>query len=554
MAVQRVKGKYLVFVGDGQAEAKYRKELSELIIDQFGKGPFSNFDDTRPIITFSLNYFISNFQKVCHSEKSILFYQRILELHEFSVELTAYYQHEDISKDVTVAYMAAYRRILKYIIETACEVEMHSKEERSRDFYQRTDDVINDLLFLGNMIITCVELYAEQAMVPDVAYLSFDEESLYTFSRKDRYEQVVRRILETFEDDFAAAVNEAEALEDFKVVLQDSFSISYDQVGHLIASVHQQLEPQGGQYIGIPWIDYPTNLSEMLNIPFETASQFFSGLTLDKGNKMDLLTLACKPYALNRYLYRPIVIWNVDGNDFAFLCSAAWTESIVQLASNAVPWGKAPSEWLTNKLFQEYVFEKERQHDKWLEDPLEQTVQQMNLMYDRNLKSLRANNGFVSINVQDLGEIDFVVIVPTLSTVYLIDCKHLLARYDMVNQKNDYNAFVTNKKSYNSTLTKKVNWFMDNIGIVEQHYVRKYGDRQVSLEGYSVEGIFVVNTPTIYMYNSEYRIYRVGQIEDVFSGQYKDFSIIIVDVEGGVVETINYPYFEIPVEVLDSLV
>lgn len=548
MGVHLVKDKFFVFVGEGYSEPKYRSELTEMMKEEFGNGPYNEQSLIRQILSFCLEYYIKNFIDICQKEPSITFYQRILELHEHSVELTALFQHQDLSDDVTVQYMASYRRILKYILEAGCDVPMIAGETWDRKFLERSDPKINDLMFLGNMIITCVELFAEQSMVDDVADVSFDEDGFYVLSRRHHYEQVVQKIMENYENAFSLAINENDALNDFKAAILDCFNITYEQLSHMIASFHVQLEARGGHLVGICWDDLPNNLNRMFDVPLESAELFFRGLTLSKNNKMDLLNLACKPYSIDRYLYKPILIWNVDNVDFGFLCSGAWAEAITQLATNAIPWGKAPLEWLSNSSFRKYVHAKEDQHDKWLEDPVEEIVLGLDLMYDRNIENLRLHKRTVSINVQGLGEIDFLVINPDLKKIYIIDCKHLLSRYDIVNQKNDFNAFVNNKRSYNQTMEKKVNWLKENIEILEEHFKVKYGDESISFTDYTLEGIFIINTPTFYMFNSEFRIYTITQVEDVFKGNFVDFTFTLFNDTGNdlIISHVSYPYFEKP--------
>src|SRR5690606_10806017 len=116
------------------------------------------------------------------------------------------------------------------------------------------------------------------------------------------------------------------------------------------------------------------NLHNLFGVPLDVAEQFFRGLRLDRSNKMELLDLACRPYKLNRYLYRPIIIWNIDGKDYALFGKNSWTETIIQYATNAIPWGKAPEDWMKNDCFKNYVHSKEDEHDKWLDDAVEEKL------------------------------------------------------------------------------------------------------------------------------------------------------------------------------------
>jgi hypothetical protein len=121
----------------------------------------------------------------------------------------------------------------------------------------------------------------------------------------------------------------------------------------------------------------------------------------------------------------------------------------------------------------------------------------------------------------------------------------------MVNQKNDYNAFAvgsTKNKSYNETMTNKLIWFNRHVRYLEEHFQLKYKNLSITFNGYSLEGIFIVNSPTFYMYNSDYRIYTIDQITDVLLGKYVDptFMIVVEEEEHEKIINAKYPFFKKP--------
>jgi len=321
----------------------------------------------------------------------------------------------------------------------------------------------------------------------------------------------------------------------------------------MIASIDEKLKAKGDDN-GVNWETYIFNMEQNLSIPRASSEQFLGGLRLDKTNKMELLDLACKPYKLDRYLYKPLLIWEVDGKEYSFLGINAWTEAILQYATNAIPWGKAPQEWMKNACFKKYVHDKEDSHGDWLENSLEEIIKDLKFPYDRNVKNLTHVKGSTNIDVEGLGEVDFIVASKHTKRIYIIDCKHLLSRYDMANQRNDFNAFVKNKKSYNETMSKKVEWFQDNKELLIEHILEKDDSQSSEINNYNIEGIFIINTPTIYMYNSEFRIYTISQIKDVFLDKHKDIDFVIVEDEENKAYRIGYPYFEIPDELTFELI
>jgi hypothetical protein len=266
---------------------------------------------------------------------------------------------------------------------------------------------------------------------------------------------------------------------------------------------------------------------------------------------MSLLDLACKPNNLMRYLYRPIIVWNVNGKEYAIIGSNAWSETMIQFTTNALPWGKGPLEWMKNECFKSYVHRKEDEHDKWLDDAVEDILKANNCYYERNVTKLRDNKGYTNIDVKGLGEVDFIIIAHDIKKVLIVDCKHLMSRYDAANQKNDFNAFTKGSKktkSYNQTMQNKAAWFSDNLTLLNSHFEIKYGLDNLSLDGFNCEGIFVINTPTLYMYNSDYRIYVLNDLAAVLNGTYTDttFMVHIDDEQSTKLIQVPYPYFRKP--------
>ena len=550
MGIHRVKEKFSVYKGEKVSEAKFRIELSKLIIEKYGKEHSPDQKIVREIYSFSLNFYISKFKEICLNETSVRFYQCVFWFHEQATELAILHPHQDLSAEISKNYIASYRRKLKYILEMGCDVQMVTGEEADGKFRRRMEPILNDLLFLGEMIIMCVEMFAEQTMVDDVGEISFDKDDLYVFSRRHHYETIIEHIKKVTGSHLTKTVVDDNGLEDLKKALLNCMGIRYEDVGHLIASIHEQNEEKGGELCGVGWDTLPLNLNRLFNVPLETAEQFFRGLRLDRTNKMDLIDLVCRPYNLNRYLYKPIIIWNIDGNDFALFGKNSFTESIIQYSTNAIPWGKAPEEWMQNECFKTYVHRKEDDHDKWLDDAVEEKLKKQSLQYDRNVKQLKSSKGITNIDVPGLGEVDFIIIAEKVKKIFIADCKHLLGRYDMVNQKNDYNSFAVGSKrnkSYNETMTVKLDWFNKNKVIVQEHFQAKYSNK-FSLDDYTFEGIFIVNTPTFYMYNAEYRIYTILQIESVVIGEYTDptFMVVIEDEKYEKILNVKYPFFKKP--------
>lgn len=537
-----------IYKSDNSAEKKYRPELSALIIEKFGPGPYSDYEKTRGALTLSYNYFCDKFIQICQSEKSLRFYQFVLSQHEQTIELAFFSNKNHYPDGIKEEYIAVYRRILKWIIEEACNVDLHNDEEHNEAFLIRAKAKLNELVFLGDMIFFDANLFAEQDMIEDVLEINFDNNSQYVFSHKHHYDYIINKIQEAQGIHSIKHVVGDQSINGFKTAIHKCFGIEYDYISTVIAEIHKVNEKKGGQYCPFGWQSLPLSVQSIYGSDPEKASQIFKGLTLDRYNKLRLHDLACKPQTMFRYVYRPITIWKVDGEDFAVIGKNGFTECIIQLVTNAIPWGKAPIEWLENKEFKKYVHQQEDQHDKWLDDEVEIRLQEKQLQYHKNVTKIISASGPVNLVIPEVGEIDFLIISHKFKKIYVADSKHLQGRYDMMTMKNDLSNFTKLKNGYNKQISNKVNWISENLDKFDFHNKVKYGSSTPSIVNYEIEGIFIINTPTFYMYNSDYRIYTVDVFAEVITGQLVDPEFTIVLDEGKDLKSfqIKYPYFKKP--------
>lgn len=94
----------------------------------------------------------------------------------------------------------------------------------------------------------------------------------------------------------------------------------------------------------------------------------------------------------------------------------------------------------------------------------------------------------------------------------------------------------------------KVKWLTENKNILEEHFQLKYNDPTITLKKYMVEGIFFINTPTFYMYNSDLRIYTFDQVMGVVTGNHIDpiFTYYVDEEDKEIFYSVKYPYFRKP--------
>ena len=128
----------------------------------------------------------------------------------------------------------------------------------------------------------------------------------------------------------------------------------------------------------------------------------------------------------------------------------------------------------------------------------------------------------------------------------MVDCKHLQSKFDMMSQRKDYSNFVKAKKGYNQQIENKLNFIAQKLNELGQHIKNKMGKDIEGISEYGIEGCFVVNTPTFYMYNSVFRIYTVDNALEYMLGKKQDKTFRFHFEEKGVHFDVDYPYFQKP--------
>jgi hypothetical protein len=538
----------IILRGTKAVEPKFRVALSNLVLEKFGSGPF-NQNLVTEIIYFCRDYYISEFEKICNQETSYSFYKEIVWLHEQATTLRFKPAFNNLPEGLDQAYIGSYRRVLKLIIEQGCLVDMVSGEKRDEAFRDRIHSLLNELLFLGEMIYRCSESIAEQSMIEDAHDVVFDKDGLYVFERKHHYEMIFQYISNEMEKHKPEYIMDSNGSEDFEKALKECFGINYNGVKGTLGLVMEKKGLKPGDVISADCESIIKDVANFTETDEAIIDKFFSGFSLHKGNKHVVSELMKKPHSLDRYLYRPLLKWQINRKSFYVLGNYSWFEAENSLFLNAIPWGKYPSEWEGNACFNQYVNKKKDEHDKWLDDKVEQIILSTGLSYQRSVKKLATKKKSYSLLIKDLGEIDFLIICPKIKKVLVAECKHLMGRYDMVNWKNDFDHFTGGgSKSYNVRLKSKVQWLTENKNVLQEHFQKQFNNVDLSIQDYEIAGVFFINTPTFYMYNSDFRIYTFDQIEKVLTGQHQDpaFTLYVDQGDSAITYSAKYPYFQKP--------
>src|SRR5690606_22127304 len=129
-----------------------------------------------------------------------------------------------------------------------------------------------------------------------------------------------------------------------------------------------------------------------------------------------------KPHSTKRFMFRPILVYNIGGEERALVGKEKFVESVFVLSTNAIHWNAMYEEWLKLKCIQSFITKKGNDHDKILEDKIEEIVKGKDFYYCRNIKSFKQPNADnIRIDNQLAGEIDLIVINKKLKKIFVAD-------------------------------------------------------------------------------------------------------------------------------------
>lgn len=542
----------IVWFNQGTVEY-YNNNISKLIHDKFGKGPFETFKETNEILFFVHDGLIRQMQMLLSHEKSLAVYQYIQILHEQSNKIVVDDDFSNHFKQISNGDFAIYRRVLRFILEQATHLTLVFAESLD-NAKKRVLKLIEELIYIGTELFRISNLIASQQLIEDSIEIYFNENGAYIIDYKHHYNLVIEQINNELESHIEMAIKDENAIDDFSQATKNCLGVSFHDIIREVQSMHKYMEENNNEPYpyasGFDLHSLIDNLSHNSKISYEEAKSIISGLILSKETKCSFEEAIYKPQSINRHFYRPFIQFKIITKnvktEMIMVGRYGLMISLQQLATNAIGWNKYPNEW-SNDCFDEYVKDKQLNNDKVLEDQLEKMLIENDIKYSRNITSLKKfNNRNLNLNHEDCGEIDFLILAN--NTIYIAESKHLLARYDFNNWKNDFYKFETDKANFNKTIERKKSYLDDKKKLIEEHFQVEYQDKSIQLNDEELECIFLINNPTFYMYNSKHKIITIRDFDRFLEGQiiYPTFNINKVNGDKSEQIIVNHPYFKKP--------
>lgn len=138
----------------------------------------------------------------------------------------------------------------------------------------------------------------------------------------------------------------SDCIDDFKSLIQDKYSIKYDDLSYFVAEILQNPQNRLGVTI-LPEIAKIVKTNTSVDHKF--LDSFYAGLTVTKENALTMEGSFYKNQDIYRHIFRPILEYSIEGKQFHIIGANKWGESMMLLTTNCFPFGIFPPEWKINK-------------------------------------------------------------------------------------------------------------------------------------------------------------------------------------------------------------
>jgi hypothetical protein len=484
------------------------------------------------ILRACFRYLEDKFMALIAAETRASFYLAVHRFHESTTDLWIQ-QLNGTTLPVNGSDFAAVRRVLKLILEQGCANDLRNSINYSQDIAANSSaylNTIDHLLYLGYWANGIAGFISRSQLFPEAIGVRFDEHGI-DFVIYEPFATVLDYVdRDYFQHQPDVVLHNT--IQELKQVFSEKLGIDYDYVTGWMTELPEE-----------PVLVNPELLfQELLQKGYDKAHliSFFAGLTVSSTNKMSFEDCIIRNQDINRYTYRPILSLQVESVEYWLVGLKKWQESLVTMTTNALPFGVCPPEWKAYRPVARFIGEVENEHDKTLEKPLADMLKERGFVYEPNVKFIHNGKQTISIVVKDLGEIDLLYIDHVQRVLYVCECKHNRSKFDAAGWRRDYSYFV---RDYETQLANKLRWATEHIDDLAAHFTRKE-KRPVDLAGYAVKGIFVINAPTVYMYDGAFPTYTISMFRELVNGRFQEHQISYTLPGTQQVRLIGRPYMK----------
>lgn len=538
MGIIRTHNKKVILANPAYKD-KYWPILSNFVFKKFGNIQINEPDVVQETLKGCFSTLCKIFEEKLSEEKRASFYIFCHNLHEDSIDLWRL-QTQNIPLNINEEEFASSRRILKIILEQSTKLDLVGTPNfffEMRENLETYIALLEELLYIGTWCFVISENTARSQLFDTSTGIQVIADELNILTHQP-YPELFKYIFHDMPR-HSSKVALSDSMIEFKDIIEVNYGVKYDD---LASFINQQLQSPIYR-LGLTKIE---NLKDAilkeLKCDEKFINDFYSGLTVNNDNCLSIEKCFFNNQSEFRFTYRPILELNVDGQIYNLIGYNKWIESMSLLSTNAFPFGLYPIEWTRHQKIKEFVQKIDNTHDKILEDPIIHILNEKSFFNDSSVESFKQANG-KNINIKNtVGDIDVLFIDKEFELIYVCECKHNRSRFDMNNWRRDYANF---KEKYENQLERKIKWVQENKEIVQTHFQHLYPNNfKEKLDNYDVRGIFIINAPTVYMYNGKFRAMTITDINDLLNREYTDLKFEFKNENNGEKTLIEYPYFD----------
>lgn len=480
----------------------------------------------------------SLFMAALAQETRASFYLYVQHLLENTHEL---YQDILAGKDVPIdkSELANIRRTLRIILEQSVTLDLKGAPNFLAEIKANVKPYIeklDELLYLGYQAFIISQEIARSQLFPKSTTIDIDAEGLLAMTSRPPY----KALFDYLESDIPNHDKSVTIYHNITELIDVWKALGIDY-GELTSFMGNQIDRPVFRISVMPKDEYYKEIKDKFGDAGDVAINFYEGLTVTRKSVLSFEDCILRSQDIRRIMYRPLVEITIDGKQYLMAGWNRWQESLVTLTTNALPWGHVAEEWKQYKKIKDFVQHLESTHDDVLEDAAVSLLKAKNIPHDKSIKSLKQHKGN-NLNIEKIagvGEIDLIFVDQQKKILYLAECKHNKSRFDYFNWKRDYTAF---KPKYETQLNNKIKFVEANTERLLVHLEVINNIKIEYKDAYRVEGIFLINAPTLYMYDALYPTLTLHNLEELLNGNYviPKFALKMPD---GVELLIEQPYF-----------
>ena len=502
---------------DYSFKEKYWPSVSEIVRNKHGETQVDNATNVQSSLKECFGFLCLKFEEKLRELPKASFFVFVQDLHEDSIEIWRMLLTENYFQ-INEEDFAASRRIMKYVLEQGCRLDLVGHNSFSDEIAENIElyvSQLDELIYIGSWAFALCEYIARSQISEHSISIKVVNDELTIF------ENVPFNSLTQFvsEDNIRHqnSIVVSDSILDLKKVLSDELKINYD---HLCGYIHEQLKDKKFRFSVFNLDELIDKLVDEYGYSRETLKVFYSGLTINRGNVISIQDGILKTQDARRYMYRPILEYLIGNKKYWIIGGNKWSESLVQLTTNCIPFGQFPDEWKQIPEIYSMMKRTMDEHDALLENPAIDIINGVKLKFDRNVKTFKKlNNQGASLLSKDLGEIDIIFIDEKEKLIFVAECKHNRSRYEFYNWRRDISNF---NEKYEKQLNNKYKWVATNKELVLEHFEVLYKEQLQGKQNYEVVPLFIINAPTLYMYDSDYLVFTLHDLDLYLNHKHKE--------------------------------